>query len=832
MKHLFILFLLSFIHSTFAQTIKGRVIELNSNNPLSNALVYVHKTNIFTSTDDAGEFKLNLVEVTEQSVSLKISLIGYIEETVQIEREDFEKFIIVKLKPKILLSQTIFVDAVVANPEYSALTFNNLSQNEIKQRYTVQDIPQFLSEYPSITSYSENGNGIGYNYINIRGFDQRRISVMINGIPQNDPEDHNVYWVDFPDILESSNNIQIQRGVSSNLIGAPSIGGSINIITSTFSNNREITLKSGIGSYNTRKLMASFSSGLLERKYALSARLSEIKSTGYRENSWVNFFSYFFSVIRFDEKMTNQINIYGAPIEDGLAYTGLPKFAIKDKQLRRKNFSDWYSANDSLTFTVQRRSVETENFNQPHLELLSEYRFNDDLTFNSTLFGVWGKGFFDYDAYWADSSYLRLTSNYGFKLKSNISNALLRAYVDNKQYGWMPKISYKTSVGEFISGLELRLHNSIHWGSVWWAEGLPSGIDQNYRYYEYKGSKNIFSGFLVYRNQFFNNLNLSLESQLVHNRTRLYDEKYLNNDFTIKNTFFNPKVGVNYRFSENFSIYSYWAMVSREPRLKNYYDAAESSGGAEPQFEVKPNGDFDFSKPLVKPERMNNFEFGLNYRFEDLLVRMNLYLMNFKDEIVKKGQLDRFGQPITGNVEKTIHKGVEFELDYKFLKYFNFYSNFSVSKNTIDKGVTYIKYRPSPGSSKIVKGIDISGNPISNFPSVIANFRFSYQSHNMLASLSGQYVGKQYTDIYGDKLKDYLSSYPKFIDYNDNVVPEYFVFNFDLKYDFVDVLSVKKVSLILRVNNIFDRLFATYGIGKEFFPAAERNFYAGFEINL
>ena len=79
------------------------------------------------------------------------------------------------------------------------------------KRYDTQDVPQLLSELPSTTFYSENGNGIGYNYLNIRGFDQRRISVMVNGIPQNDPEDHNVYWIDFPDLLASTENIQVQH---------------------------------------------------------------------------------------------------------------------------------------------------------------------------------------------------------------------------------------------------------------------------------------------------------------------------------------------------------------------------------------------------------------------------------------------------------------------------------------------------------------------------------------------------------------------------------------------------------------------------------------------
>ncbi len=76
--------------------------------------------------------------------------------------------------------------------------------------------------------------------LSIRGFDQRRISVSVNGIPQNDPEDHNVYWLDFPDLLASTELIQVQRGAGSGVVGYPAIGGSINIITSPFSDKAKV----------------------------------------------------------------------------------------------------------------------------------------------------------------------------------------------------------------------------------------------------------------------------------------------------------------------------------------------------------------------------------------------------------------------------------------------------------------------------------------------------------------------------------------------------------------------------------------------------------------
>src|SRR5690606_13424038 len=142
-----------------------------------------------------------------------------------------------------------------------------VDRKDIEENYTVQDIPQFLGSLPSTTFYSENGNGIGYNYLSIRGFDQRRISVSVNGIPQNDPEDHNVYWLDFPDLLSSTELIQVQRGAGSGVTGYPAIGGSINIITSPFSDQVQLNFSASVGSFNTRKYSAAFSSGLINNKY-------------------------------------------------------------------------------------------------------------------------------------------------------------------------------------------------------------------------------------------------------------------------------------------------------------------------------------------------------------------------------------------------------------------------------------------------------------------------------------------------------------------------------------------------------------------------------------
>ncbi len=828
--NLFFAFLIfpSFIYS---QTITGTVYDANSGKPLQYANVFLSELKIGVATERNGSFTINLQNIKIPDIfTLRVSYVGYKSFSQKINSEQLPINLTVNLEPTILSSQTVLVTSSLGRETFLPITYNNVTKTEINKKYTLQDFPQFLSEFPSVLSYSENGNGLGYNYMSIRGFDQRRLSVTINGVPQNDPEDHNVYWIDFPDLLEDVSNIQIQRGVSSNLVGSPAIGGSINIITSPFTQTREIKIKSGFGSFNTRKLSLSFNSGFIDN-YALYARLSKINSSGYRENSWVDFFSYFVGIVRYDDNSTHQLNIFGAPIADGLAYTGLPKWAIKDKNERKKNYSDWGQSGNSYSYKVPRRTNEIENFNQPHIELLSDVKINDYLTFNSTLFAYWGKGFFDYDASWGDTTYFRMIYQNGFSQSPNLSNALVRAYVDNTQYGWIPRLQFNTNFGDVIFGLELRRHRSLHWGSVWYAQGIPSGNDQTWRYYEYKGAKDIVGGFVFYRTSPLRKLTINLESQFVYNRYRLYEEKFVGNDFTVNNFFINPKFGFVYDLMPEIALYGYVANVSREPRLKNYYDAAESSGGEVPQFEIDANGNYDFNKPLVKPENLTNIEFGVNLKYHLVTTNINFFYMGFKDEIIRRGMVDRFGSPKTGNADRTRHTGVEVSSTLNPINKVSLNLNLSYMNKVVDKGFIYMRYRDTTDNSKKTAKIDIAGNRIPNSPDLIANVRINYDDDRLYVSLLGTYVSKQFTDNFDTNLLGLLNKYPKMVEYTDNVVPDYFVMNLDVKYKF-NLEKVGMITLFGRVNNLLNRLYAPHGIGKEFFPAAERNFFAGIEFTL
>jgi len=830
MKKVIVFLVFAIISAAYSQNIvvKGRVLDSKSLAPLNMASIFTTNLKFSTLSDAKGEFELKIN--SNEFTSVKIKYLGYKEFLISNKDIHSGEYVTVKLEPVILTSQTVSITASIAKEGVTPSAFSKIEKESIKENYTYQDVPEYLSYLPSTTFYSENGNGIGYNYISIRGFDQRRISVSVNGIPQNEPEDHNVYWLDFADILGNTDYIQVQRGAGANILSYPSVGGSINLITSNHSLKPQYDVSFTTGSYNLRKYSATVSSGLVDNKYSFYAKFSKMLSGGYRDMSWTDFNSYYLSAIRYDDNFTTQLNLYGGPVADGLAYTGLPKFAVKDKELRKKNYSYWEADNKEYSYTLDRKSGEIENFSQPHYELLNEWKINDNTVFNSALFLITGEGFFAYDGSWADTSYFRLTKENGFNASSNPGNALIKAQVENVQYGWMPKIKIEHKDGTLIIGGDLRIHRSLHWGSIDYAENLPAVVDKDYRYYQYKGGKDMFGIFAQESYNLNEKTNLLLEVQLPYIKYKIFEEKYLNTDFSTDNLFFNFKAGVNYKLNETNNVYFSVSKVAREPRLKNYYDAAESSGGEVPQFELKSDGSFDFSKPLVNPENMFDFELGYGITEKNINFNCNLYYMIFKDEIVANGRLDRFGQPKTGNMESTIHRGIELSSDYKITPNLSVYVNATYSQNYINTGNTFIKYKKD--GKKYITTLDLSDNKLGGFPDFLANAIISYKTDAFNLQISAKYVGKNYSDYFDSKLSDYIKLYPSFIDYDDNVVDSYFTANIFGSYNFNLGNQLNNSKLFFQVNNIFNTLYAAKAIGKEFFPAAERNFLAGIQFSL
>lgn len=784
-------------HAQNKLTIVGKVTAEDTGEPLAGANILIESATLGTKTSADGTFKLSGLPIG--NYRLIVSFIGYSTRTIPVTLENGDRNLEISLSQTVLSGPVVTVVATQARERVSPVTFSMLEKPELEARYTVQDIPEIVADLPSTTFYSEGGHGLGYNYLSIRGFDQRRISVLINGVPQNDPEDHNVYWVDFPDLTANVQTIQVQRGAGSAFYGPAAIGGSINILTNYFSPNRQIKASYGRGAFDSEKASLSFNSGLLKNKFVLFGRVSNIKTDGYRQNAWIDFKSYFLGAAAYSKRSNLRFHFYGGPIEDGLAYLGVPKSFNDDDEMRRSNFLG---------------TREIENFNQPHFDLIHEYKISPKLTLNNNVFYTRGYGFFDYDGSWGTPEYFRLTPEYGFAVDEIPGDALIRAYVDNRQGGWLPQLNWRHKSGELVIGAELRRHRSLHWGRLQEGNGLPAQVvgDDARRYYEYKGGKDIASIYLHETFRLHPNLYTVVDLQYAYKRYKLFDEQFLNTDFTAPYHFLNPRFGLNYNLSEQINIYTNVSRTTREPRLKNMYDAAEAStpadwGAVLPQFELHPDGSYNFDAALVKPEKLSDIELGIGFRSAHFRGTANVYYMDFRDEIIKSGGLDRFGQPITGNADHTVHQGFEFSGEVQMTPQLSLGGNFLISKNELR---SYRVFGFGGGETTL------NGNPIAGFPNSLGNLRFTYSWQGLYASLILKHVGKHYTDNF--KI-------------DENSVDAYEVLNLSLRYNLRN-LGLHGLTIQARINNLLNKKYLAHGEGEDFFPAATRNGFVSLQYEL
>ena len=317
-----------------------------------------------------------------------------------------------------------------------------------------QDTPMALTALPGVYAYSDAGNGVGYSYLSIRGFSQRRISVLINGVPLNDPESHEVYWIDHPDLLASTSEVQVQRGVGSSLYGSPSVGGSVDLETPAFGEAARMRASLGYGSYRTRRAMIEMNSGRLSGDWSWYGRYSRIESDGYRDQSWTKVWSYYFSARKELGDHVLKLDLFGGPEETHLAYKGVPQSTL-DGGLTGNAGRDRRA--NPLTYPY-----EADHFFEPHYEIVHSWSPRRALTLTQTLFWFDGRGYYDEERKGEALSSYRLDTLFtadstrlprgdylqngdgslvqvGGVYRGVLTDLVRRRTVANQHYGWVPR---------------------------------------------------------------------------------------------------------------------------------------------------------------------------------------------------------------------------------------------------------------------------------------------------------------------------------------------------------------------------------------------------------
>ena len=677
----------------------------------------------------------------------------------------------------------VLVSATRANQK-APMTFSNFSKEEIAKRNLGQDIPVLINFMPSVVTTSDAGNGFGYTGIRVRGSDDTRVNVTINGIPYNDSEEQGTYFVDLPDFASSLQSIQLQRGVGTSTNGSGAFGASLNMLTDSYAKESNGEVSSAYGSFNSRKNTIKFSTGLVNngadknsgQGFEIAGRLSDMHSDGYIDRAFSNLKSYFLQGTYVGKTTLIKALVFGGQEKTYQAWYGVDAETLSNN--RTYNPAGMYTdANGNTQFY----NNQTDNYNQDHYQLHWNEKISSNFNTNLAVHYTKGKGYYEEYQQNQDFADYGLTPLVIGGQTIDKTDLVRRKWLDNDFYGTTFSGNYKKDKIDLVFGGALNKYNGKHYGEVIWAQFASDSKNSNH-YYDNYGNKLDFNFFTKINYKIGNKLNFygDLQYRFVNYKANgVYDD-------VIADTFrfFNPKAGLTYTVDEKQNIYFSYARANREPNRTDY-----------------ENG-------TPKPEKLNDFELGWRLKTSNTQLNINGYYMLYKDQLVLTGALDNVGNPIRTNIGKSYRAGIEVDADFKISKSFSDKPNFTLSEN---KNIDFVN---DNGTSLE----NLGKTTIAFSPKIIAGNIFSFTpKENLQFSLLSKFVGEQFlsnTEDQNSKLKDY------------------FIQDFNVNYEIKTNKIFKSINFSLLANNILNVKYvsngADYGGGYVYyFPQARANFLLG-----
>jgi iron complex outermembrane recepter protein len=663
---------------------------------------------------------------------------------------------------KLVQLQSVEVTSSMATAN-SPFTFTNLGQDAIRKNDFGLDVPYLLSQTPSVVNTSDGGTGIGYTGIRIRGSDASRINVTIDGVPLNDAESQQVYWVDLPDLVGSASMIQVQRGVGTSTNGAGAFGGTVNVQTNPLSMKKYLGFNSSIGSFGTLKYGVNFGSGLLSNHFVVEGRLSKINSDGYIQRASANLGSAYLSALYLSDKSSLRFRVMRGTETTYQAWGGVPAQYIGIDSLRNYNVQGTEKPNTPY-------SNEVDSYVQTHAVLAGNHLFNDHWKANISLFYTKGKGY--YEEYKA----AKVLTNYGF-LSPDTSDLVRRLWLDNDYYGAIYTLDYKTKGLEMTLGGGFNTYFGKHYGEVIKVIDYPNLASISPYYYYNEGKKSDLNVYLKTTALIAKGLNGYLDLQvrsISHNIIGRLDDGFRSFSDQINHTFFNPKIGLNYELGKHSLFYASTSVANKEPSRDDFVNAD--------------------SNRIPNAERLVDSEVGYKYKSKKGSFGANVYYMNYKDQLVLSGKIDQVGAPIRVNVPQSYRMGLELEGAYLLNDSWSLSANMTLSENKILNFTEYI----DNWDTQLQETFNRGKTDIAFSPSVISAAGVEYKAINnktaqLSFALSNKYVGHQHIDNSGSE-ETVLNSYNQL----------------DLKvFSSFKAWGLKNLKIKLAVNNLLNSKYSS-----------------------
>ncbi|RKS99300.1 TonB-dependent receptor [Flavobacterium sp. 123] len=379
------------VSSVFSQgKITGTITDGQMTLPGTNIAVKGSTTGV--SSDFDGKFSINTSVVSGELV---ISFIGFDTKTVKFSVSNGATVnlgTIVLNENSNQLNEIIVTSGVadIAKDRKTPVAVSTIKAAEIQEKLGTQEFPEILRNTPSVY-VTKSGGGFGDSRINIRGFDQKNIAVMINGVPVNDMENSAVYWSNWAGLSDVTSAMQVQRGLGSSKLAIASVGGTINVLTKSSDMKEGGAVSSGFGNANYLKVQASYNTGLLKNGLSASVLLSSTTGDGYVDGTNFEGKNYFIALgYKANDKHDLQFTFTGAPQWHNQRSTNITldtylKYGSNGEPNTRYN-SDWGYLNGEQ-FNMKRNF-----YHKPVASLNWDWKINETTKLSTVVYGSWGRG--------------------------------------------------------------------------------------------------------------------------------------------------------------------------------------------------------------------------------------------------------------------------------------------------------------------------------------------------------------------------------------------------------------------------------------------------------
>ncbi len=668
--------------------------------------------------------------------------------------------------------------------ETTPVAFTNVTKESIEKINFGQDLPYLLSMTPSVITTSDAGAGIGYTTLRVRGVDATRINVTANGIPVNDAESHNVFWVNLPDLASSVNDIQIQRGAGTSTNGAGAFGASVNLLTGASAMQPYAEFHGSYGSFNTHKETVKAGTGLLGDHWTLDLRLSDIGTDGYIDRASARLQSYYLQAGYYSGNTSVKLINFAGREKTYHAWNYASKEEMAEYGRRYNSCGYMFTDAEGKAHYYE---DQTDNYVQQNVQLIFNHKFSPEWNISAALHYTKG------DGYYQEYKDGRKLVEYGltpYMLDGETvkrSDLVRKKAMDNHFGGGVFSLTYKNSKVNATLGGALNKYDGDHFGRVLWVKNYIGDLNADHEYYRNTGEKLDGNVYAKADYEITKGLNAYADLQYRHINYKITGRNDKWNDatdalqeFDIDETFdfFNPKAGMSWQINRSNRLFASVSVAQKEPTRNNYTDGKLTDH--------------------PKAERMIDYELGYTYANDWLLLGANAYYMDYKDQLVLTGELNEIGEPVADNIADSYRMGVELMAGVNLHCGLSWDINAALSRKRVEN-LTEVLYDDNTGEKW---EIDRGNTHISFSPDIILNNRIGYSIHGFNAALQTQYVGKQY-----------MSN----ADRDAHLLDAYFVSNLSLSYTLDRSLlksvipGVKSVTIGCTVYNLFNEEYENNG---------------------